>query len=172
MPRNIELKFRCEHLDAVRDRARIAGATDEGVLNQTDTFFNCDSGRLKLRDVGTGVGELIWYRRPDGVDACASDYRIAAVSDVPAMLELLSKAHGQRVSVRKRRHLFLWRNVRIHVDQVEVIGNFVELESVVGGAADEPRARENLALIVEQLGLHEAAPVAVAYADLVTAAAG
>ncbi len=49
MPRNIEIKARVDDLDALA--RKVADIADEGpfVIEQDDTFFQCPSGRLKLR---------------------------------------------------------------------------------------------------------------------------
>src|SRR5688500_1732547 len=131
MPRNIEVKFRDVDLDDIRARALANHASDRGELRQVDTFFRCATGRLKLRDFGTGRGELIAYSRPDATAARASDYHIAPTSDPAALAETLRIACGVTGRVAKRRNLLLWRNVRIHLDHVEDLGAFCELESVI-----------------------------------------
>lgn len=166
MPRNIEAKFRDVDLSVLRDRAVAMGASDEGVLHQVDTFFRCANGRLKLREFGTGKGELIAYSRADEAAARASDYQISKTDDPLALLNALTAACGVVGRVVKRRHLFLWRNVRIHLDRVDRLGAFCELESVVGATITESAARANLDAAIAGLGLKEATPLAVAYVDL------
>jgi predicted adenylyl cyclase CyaB len=169
MPRNIEAKFRDVDLHALRDAALAMGADDRGELRQADTFFRCANGRLKLRDFGTGVGELICYSRPDATASRASDYQISRTAEPDTLLEVLEIALGVVGRVRKRRNLLLWRNVRIHLDQIDGLGDFAELESVIGEAADEATARANLDAVIDGLGLRDATRVAVAYVDLIAA---
>ena len=169
MPRNIEIKLRSNDLDAVRTRALQAGASDEGVLVQTDTFFRVANGRLKLREINGTAAELIAYTRADVAGAKASDYLVVPVTEPATMLAALTAACGVTRVVKKRRDLLLWKNVRIHLDRVEGLGDFVELESVVG-KADEIMATTNLDELLGLLGLAGAEVIPVAYADLLPAA--
>lgn len=166
--RNLELKFRCADLDAVRDRAHCLGARDAGRRYQHDTFFPAPLGRLKLRDFGDGCGELIAYRRPDAVEARGSDYLLAPTTDAAALREALRFGLGSAGEVKKHRHLFRWKHTRIHLDEVEGLGSFVELETVI---AEQPEAdaRRELAQVVEALELSPADCVAPAYVDLINA---
>lgn len=169
MPRNIETKLRCDRLEDVRKLGLAAGAEDRGLLRQTDTFFRVAAGRLKLREINDEGAELIAYSREDIAGTKASDYVVAPVAEPKTMLAALEHACGIIRVVRKRRDLLLWRNVRIHLDRVEGLGEFVELESVVGDI-DEPTAAANLEELLGILNLRTAEPVAVAYADLLAAA--
>ena len=163
--RNWELKCRCGDLEAVRGRALALGARDVGVLEQTDTFFPAPEGRLKLREFGEGAGELIAYRRADGTEARGSDYLLCQVSEPERLREALAFALGTRVVVRKRRRLLLWRHTRIHLDDVEGLGSFVELETVMSGQTDAA-ARAELEEAAAALGLDACEPVSGAYVDL------
>lgn len=153
--RNLELKFRCADLDAVRQRALALGAVDSGTLHQHDTFFPAPLGRLKLRDFGTGQGELIAYRRPDATEVRGSDYLLAATSDPDSLRRALEFA----------RRLLLWRHTRIHLDEVEALGSFVELETVIAGQP-EAEARQELERVVAALELPASDRIASAYVDL------
>lgn len=166
--RNLELKFRCEDLNGVRERARALGAEDAGVLHQHDAFFPAPLGRLKLRDFGDGRGELISYRRPDAVEARGSDYLLAPTTDPVALRDALAFALGSAGEVRKRRHLFLWRHTRIHLDEVDNLGSFVELETVTREQT-EADVQWELAQVVEALGLRPEDRIAPAYVDLIRA---
>jgi adenylate cyclase class IV len=137
--RNIEIKARCGDIERAR-RVAIQIATHRlGVQWQVDTYFACPHGRLKLRQIraaddsgaDTETAELIWYVRPDQPHAKASDYRLVPVSDPKGLAAALSAALGTTAVVRKRREIFLYRNVRIHLDEVEGLGTFVEFEAVL-----------------------------------------
>jgi adenylate cyclase class IV len=164
--RNLELKFRCEDLHAVRERARMLGAQDAGVLEQFDAFFPALHGRLKLRDFGDGSGELIAYRRPDAVEARGSDYVLAPTADPAALREALAFALGSAGEVRKQRQLFLCQHTRIHLDEVRDLGSFVELETVIREQS-EADAQQELAQVVDGLGLRPEDRIAHAYVDLI-----
>lgn len=167
--RNIELKCRCRDLEAVRARALAAGAREAGVLEQRDTFFTGGRARLKLRELGAGRAELISYQRPDLAEPRASDYRVATVERAAELAAVLDQALGTAGVVEKRRRLLLLRNTRIHLDEVEGLGTFVELETVLAGQPDVEGERE-LAEIEAALGLERAARVAVPYVELLRGA--
>jgi predicted adenylyl cyclase CyaB len=163
--RNIELKARCSDLDAARRRAEALGARDAGVLRQRDTFFTAGRARLKLRDFGDGRAELISYVRPDAAEARASDYLISPVAQPELLAAVLSHALGASGVVVKTRHLLLHRHTRIHLDEVEGLGSFVELETVLGEQS-EADARAELHDIVAALEIAAEDVVAVPYVEL------
>jgi homotetrameric cytidine deaminase len=165
--RNVEIKTRDADPAATLERALSLGASDEGVLSQRDTYFAGARGRLKLReqDGGSEAGaRLIAYARPDDDGARTSAYRLAEVGDAAALREALDAALGTTVVVDKRRHLLLYENVRIHLDEVAGLGSFVELEAVAPADSDLSGEHELVARLREDLALGE--PVAVSYSDL------
>src|SRR5205823_14349078 len=130
--RNVELKARCGDLAAARAAAEAFGARAAGVLHQLDTYLRCQHGRLKLREtIGVTPAELIWYDRSNEAKFRPSDYRLVAVNDPAGLKAALGAAMGLRGEVRKIRRLMLWGNVRIHLDEVEDLGSFVEFEAVL-----------------------------------------
>jgi homotetrameric cytidine deaminase len=167
--RNVELKVRDAEPAATLSRALGVGATDEGVLRQRDTYFARARGRLKLREQsGPGpedrTAQLIAYQRSDAAQARTSAYRIADVADPDALREALDAAFGTLVVVDKRRHLLLYDTVRIHLDDVEGLGAFVELEGVAAADSDLTREHELVERLRGELALGD--PVAVSYSDL------
>jgi homotetrameric cytidine deaminase len=165
--RNVELKTRDADPAATLERALALGASDEGVLTQRDTYFDRARGRLKLREQdggGEAGARLIAYVRADDDGARTSAYRLAEVGDPVALREALDAALGTIVVVEKRRHLLLYENVRIHLDEVRDLGSFVELEAVADADSDLRREHELVARLREELALGE--PVAVSYSDL------
>ena len=163
--RNIEVKCRCADLALVRRRAEALGARDAGVLRQTDTFFEAPHARLKLRDFGDGTAELISYRRPDTPAARGSDFIVCPVSAPAPLAGALEYALGVTGVVKKTRHLLLHRSTRIHLDDVEGLGTFVELETVMSGQSDREGHAE-LEEIATALGLPAADRVPVPYVEL------
>ncbi len=166
--RNIEAKYRCPDLAAVRERVQALGARSMGVLKQQDTFFSAQSARLKLREFGNGRAELISYRRADVSHARGSDYTICLVSDPSQMRQTLDHALGTSGAVAKQRELYLFRNTRIHLDAVDHLGDFVELETVLGGQSDNDAHRE-LRHVAEALGMEAGQVEAKPYVDLLAA---
>jgi adenylate cyclase class IV len=168
---NIELKA-ADPDPAASERACLAlGAVDAGLLVQRDTYFGVERGRLKLReDLERRTGELIFYLRAHEAGLRSSSYWRAPTADPAALLALLSAAHGVVGVVTKRRRLFLHRNVRIHLDDVEGLGSFVELESVLAlPGGESPAEAEALAQVVAALGLAGRETIAAGYLELIAA---
>jgi len=162
--RNIEIKARCDDLNRARRAAEAIGAKFAGVLHQIDTYFHVKHGRLKLRQINGNQTELIWYERPDRAEARASNYYVVPVTDADLTLAALSAALGVRGAVRKRRELFLWDNVRIHLDRVERLGEFIEFEAFVSDAASETVSSKRLDQLSGQLHIGE--QIGRSYSDL------
>ena len=166
---SVNVECKAHDSDPARTLARCValGAIDAGVLAQRDTYFMARRGRLKLRvEEGALGGELIAYRRDDATDAAESGYVLAPLAAPEELAEALDAALGTTVVVSKRRRLFLWEGVRIHLDEVEDLGTFVELEAVLPDAGDLATARAKLARLRSELGIADDTLVAVGYADL------
>ena len=153
--RNVELK--ALDPDPARSLAvcRELGAEDRGVLRQRDTYFRARGGRLKLREEEGAGAVLIQYDRPDAAQARESRYRLTRVEDPDELRASLDAALGTLVVVDKERHLLLWDGVRIHLDTVEGLGSFVELEGVAPPGSDLTPEREKVARLQRELGIEE-----------------
>jgi predicted adenylyl cyclase CyaB len=166
LPRNIEIKACIDSVEALLQVAATLTGTQPTRIAQDDSFFHVPHGRLKLREFADGSAELIHYHRPDDSAAKASDYVLVPVPDPAALREALSRACGLRGRVRKQRWLFLAGQTRIHVDRVEGLGDFMELEVVLREGqsdADGVRIADEL---MQALGLANAPRIAGAYLDL------
>ena len=139
MPMNLELKARVRSRRGAEAHARGAGARECGILRQTDTYFNVPKGRLKLREISGSGAELIQYERTEDSSERWSTYRTIPIADPESLKQALTETLGIRVVVRKERTLFLLRGARIHLDDVEGIGSFVEFE-VPSPGGEEPTA--------------------------------
>jgi len=171
MPHNIEIKAR---IDSVESLLPIAQALADGpvqTIQQDDTFFACARGRLKLRDFGNGRGELIHYQRDDTAGTKLSDYVRAASDDPAALREALARAHGVIGRVRKTRWLLLAGQTRIHLDRVEGLGDFLELEVVMREGQPEREGGAIADELCERLGVAPAQRLAGAYVDLLASSA-
>src|SRR5687767_10011710 len=164
--RNMELKARCADLRRAADAAAALGATRVGELRQLDTYFRVASGRLKLRETEGREAELIAYHRPDNVAVRDSDYHVVPVPRPAETKAALAMTLGLRGEVRKRRELWMFHNVRIHLDDVAGLGTFVEFEAVVSPADDEAVSRGRLAWLTEALAIGDEDRIAVSYSDL------
>ncbi len=164
--RNVEIKARVADLAAVERRA--AALADDGPqdLAQDDTFFRCDSGRLKLRQLAPDCGELIHYHRPDQDGPKLSRFTIVPTRDPASLRALLADALGVAGRVRKQRRLYLAGRTRIHLDRVEGLGDFLELEVMLapGDAITDGEAEARR--VMQALGIAAGDLVRGAYVDL------
>ena len=167
MPRNVEVKVRAEDLEGIRNRLRESGAEDRGLLRQTDTYFGTAPGlRLKLRKQEPGGAELIAYGRPDVSGIRASTYRVTKLPGGSDLAGTLTLALGKIREIRKTRHLFMAGRTRVHLDEVEGLGRFLELEVVLRDGDAEADGEREAESILERLGLKDAPRIAGSYSDL------
>lgn len=162
---NIEFKAELRHLPSARAQCRALGAQLIGHLHQSDTYFRLTDGRLKRREAKGEPVEWIFYHRPDGASPRMSNFTI------------LSEAQAQRrwgtahlrpwLSVVKHRELWMIDNVRIHLDEVDNLGTYIEFEAIVSGERDVKTCYEMIASLRETFGPVLGEPVAVSYADLI-----
>ena len=160
--RNVEVKIRVRDLDALAARAKSLGAEERSVLRQVDTYFRAE-GRLKLREM-EGSAELIAYSRPDVGGLRTSRYTVTPVSDP----EAVKRAHEVIARVAKTRRLLMLGRTRIHLDSVEGLGEFLELEVVLREDEDERIGGREAEDLLRGLGVERAERIAGSYVDAVT----
>ena len=166
MPRNIEIKARIDDIEALESAAAAIADQTPAEIEQDDTFFRCDAGRLKLRVFADGAGELIFYRRANTPGPKESSYWLSPTTSPDSLRQALTLAYGELGRVRKRRTLYLVGRTRIHLDRVDRLGNFLELEVVL--QANEPAdsgVREATALM-RRLNIPPDRLIESAYIDL------
>ena len=169
MPRNIELKARIDSVEAMLPVARALADGPPQSIAQDDTFFVCANGRLKLRDFGDGSGELIHYQRADTAGPKLSDYVRVPTSEPAALREALGRVQGVLGRVRKTRWLLLAGPTRIHLDRVEGLGDFLELEVVLRDDQSEAEGVAMADALLQALGVSPTQRLAGAYLDLMLA---
>lgn len=168
---NVELKARSASLEQARAIALGVATKHLGEQSQVDTYFRCTHGRLKLRQIDGLSAQLVWYARPDDMSAKTSSYRLVPVTHPETLKQALEAACGVLVVVAKRREIFLYQNVRIHLDHVEGLGTFIEFEAVLGPSVDETIGRKQVAWLSAEFQITRADLVAQSYSDLLLAAA-
>jgi predicted adenylyl cyclase CyaB len=166
MPRNVEIKARVHDFEALRQRASNLADGPVEVVDQLDTFYITPRGRLKLRVLEPDRCELIQYTRADDSTAKTSTYDIVRSDDPASFSRILESALPIRGVVTKRRHLYLIGPTRLHLDEVEGLGTFMELEVVLS----EGQTTEHGATIAEdlmmKLGIQTEDLISGAYIDL------
>lgn len=166
--RNLEVKAVDPDPQATLAAALELGAQDHGVLRQRDTYFHAVQGRLKLREAPPQPAELIAYARAELAGPKISLYRVVPVADHLALVDALADSLGVRVVVEKVRRLLWWGNVRIHIDRVADLGDFVEIEAVAASPGGLEVQRDRVEELRAALGITDELLVPVGYADLLT----
>jgi predicted adenylyl cyclase CyaB len=131
LAQNVEIKASIKNYFRLADI--VSKLADEGpsLLNQEDTFFNCPHGRLKLRKFSENQGELIFYKRDNLPGPKLSEYQILPTNNPVLLRNIMAASLGVVGVVRKKRTLFKIAQTRIHLDHVEGLGDFLELEVVL-----------------------------------------
>ncbi|MDP6442654.1 MAG: class IV adenylate cyclase [Pirellulaceae bacterium] len=173
---NLELKAQLADLAKAQRTATSLPIHHAERQDQIDTYFGCGRGRLKLREIelfdrdGRQVesrAELIWYERPDLADAKRSRYHLVDVVDAAAMKAALSAAGGQLAIVCKRRWIYLFENVRIHLDRVDSLGDFLEFEAVLSTADELSSSQERLSLLRREFEISDADLLEASYGEMI-----
>ena len=171
MPSNVEIKARIDSVEALLPLAQALSDGDHPqLIHQDDTFFDAPHGRLKLRVFGDGSGELIHYRRADADGPKLSDYLLAPAPEPESLREVLTRGLGKLGRVRKQRILLLVGATRIHLDRVEGLGDFLELEVTLQDGQTETEGRTIALGLMAALQVEPSQLVSGAYLDLLRGA--
>jgi adenylate cyclase, class 2 len=169
--KNIEIKACLRNPQTARSIAsNLTGKEKGDILRQIDTFYNVPTGRLKLREEeadGINTAFLISYIRPDENSPKTSCYEIVKIADPEDFKRVMAHVPGIRLRVVKVRELYLYKNARIHIDDVEGLGDFIEFEVVLNDQLTEDEGRIFAEQLIEMFGLIESDMISNAYADMI-----
>ncbi|KAK7063165.1 hypothetical protein SK128_026170 [Halocaridina rubra] len=170
MPRNIEIKASVTDVEELHRRAKELSNSNGTILHQEDTFFNSAQGRLKLRVIKGEKEELIYYERPDQDGPKCSDF--IKVNGKEGELSgdmslLLTRCLGVKGKVKKTRTLYMVGQTRVHVDAVEGLGNFMELEVMLNNDQTIKDGEKIARELQEKLGVNEDDLCSGAYMDMI-----
>lgn len=151
--------------------ARVAALATQGptLIDQDDTFFSCPNGRLKLRTLSPTSGELIFYQRAKASGPKASFYVRTPTAEPHTLREALTLAWGQTGRVIKQRMLYQIGRTRVHLDTVQGLGNFMELEVVLAAEEAPAQALSEARALTARLGIADEDLVDCANVDLLAA---
>lgn len=166
MPSNIEVKARVRDFAALQARAARLSDMPAQMIPQVDTFFNTPKGRLKLRELGPDSAQLVYYERRDQDGPKRSDYYIFETTRPAQLKTTLGLALGVRGVVKKTRFLYLIGQTRVHLDEVEGLGRFMELEVVLRPDQSEAQGVAIAEGLMSQLGIEKGDLLDGAYLDL------
>lgn len=165
---NIEIKARCDNPEAIRQVLEECSAEFKGVDHQVDTYFNVPKGRLKLRQ-GNIENSLIFYDRPDTAGPKRADVSLFR-TDTPGgaqLRETLTGALDILVVVDKQREIYFIDNVKFHIDTVEGLGHFVEIEAIdESGTLGTEKLRTQCDYYINLFDITDADLINVSYSDL------
>jgi len=164
VPINLELKAKVNSKDNIKSLLNDLGATFECKMVQVDTYFNVSKGRLKLREIDKKESQLIYYDRKESTTEMWSNYQIVKVDEPGRLKEVLAASNGIRVVVKKIRDLYMYENCRIHIDEVEGLGSFIELEVIHKDS--ETKTKELFKFIKEKLSAEIEENINESYSDL------
>ena len=163
---NIEIKARCSHPEEIRDLLDKQQAEFIGTDHQTDTYFNVPNGRLKLRE-GNIENALIHYFRNDLAGPKRSDISLYRTPSRDGLKEVLTAALGVLAVVSKRRQIYFIENVKFHIDEVQHLGSFVEIEAIDrDGSIGEEKLRRQCQYYLNLFKIKDEDLVEVSYSDL------
>jgi adenylate cyclase class 2 len=163
---NVEIKARTEKAGEIREFLAHAGAEFKGVDEQTDTYFNVQNGRLKLRQ-GNIENNLIFYQRRDESRPKESDFDLLPVTDTYSLLDMLAKALGIKIVVHKKREIYYIDNVKFHLDALEHFGEFVEIEaSNKNHPVPLEKLHEQCNMYMKEFGIKSEDLVELSYSDI------
>lgn len=169
MPSNIEIKARVRDFPSLRQRAELLSDSPVQIIPQEDIFFNVTKGRLKLRVLAPDRGQLVYYERPDRNGPKRSDYQTFETNDVEGLKATLSLALGVRGVVKKTRYLYPVGQTRIHLDEVDGLGQFMELEVVMQPGQSDEQGQAIAEGLMSRLGVSDDDLLEGAYMDLIEA---
>jgi predicted adenylyl cyclase CyaB len=166
MATNVEFKARVQNPTEIREL--VEGLSDRPceVIRQEDTFFYVSKGRLKLRVLAPDYGQLIHYERENSLGPKRSNYVISTTSDPDSLKVVLQACLGIRGTVRKQRLLYRVGGARIHLDEVEGLGAFVEVEAILSPGQSVEQGEARVTELMTRLGVEKTDLIDVAYIDL------
>lgn len=163
---NVEIKAIVNDPSFVRNYLVNHSAAFKGTDEQTDTYFNVNAGRLKLRE-GNIENNLIFYNRTNQAGPKSSHFNLIKIDDANGLKEILERSCGIKMIVRKKRDIYYIDNVKFHIDEVPGLGSFIEIEA--GNIlADKLEAEllDQCNYYLKELGIKEADLIAESYSDL------
>jgi predicted adenylyl cyclase CyaB len=166
---NIELKARCPDRERAEKVCERLKASCEHVEVQTDTYFSMGAYRMKLRESSLGQHWIIWYHRANRGGSRKSSYRLFSVTDPDEKKRMFANQMGVKTVVEKERTLYMFENVRIHLDRVAGLGDFLEFEAVLADESESGAGHEKIAKLRDAFGINEEDLISGSYSDLVSA---
>ena len=163
---NIEIKAHCKNLSRIRQILRQRNAILKGEDHQIDTYFNCKHGRLKLRE-GTIEHHLIHYNRDNEAHPKKSVVTLYKPHPGPNLKEILTKSLGALIVVDKKREIYFIENIKFHLDTVNELGTFVEIEAIDNtGEIGQDKLKKQCEKYIELFQIQDEDLINYSYSDM------
>lgn len=167
--KNLEIKARFNWTDEVVVILKEIDAKFETTEIQTDTYFDVNNGRIKIRErQGKDKdAQMIQYFREDTPDITESRYSLVNVKNPESIKSILTREHGIREVVQKHREIWIWQNVRIHFDKVKKLGSFIELEAIINDDNPVDISEDRIRELMVKLDIKKHNLIEKSYIDLI-----
>lgn len=163
---NIEWKAKTADIAGAEKLLQKLGPRYIGEDLQTDTYFETKKGRLKVRE-GNIENALIWYERENLQGSKASQIILFKYIPDARLREILTLTNGIKIVVKKIRRIYFIDNVKFHFDEVDSLGNFLEVEAI--DTSDFPGAdklRQQCDHYADYLGVEKEDYIKNSYSDM------
>jgi adenylate cyclase, class 2 len=167
---NFEIKAKCTNISLARNILISHNAEFKGIDYQKDTYLNVSKGRLKIRE-GLVENCIVYYERPDDLKPKKCSYDILQFSpgdiEIESLKKILVSALGIKITVEKKREIYFIGNIKFHLDTIEGIGDFLEIEAIGENDTEEKILSEQCGRYLEELGVKDEDLIGVSYSDMI-----
>jgi len=160
----VEVKVRVNHKQ-IKEKLEELKATFIKEVQQEDTYFKHPCWNFKDRDEALRVREegnifFLTFKGPK-LDKKIKVRKEVQLQVEPEIFELLKEiGFFELKKVRKRRKLYQWENLKVCLDKVEGLGDFLEIEGK--SWEDKSIIRE----LVKKLNIKEESLLTISYLEL------
>ncbi|TVQ60623.1 MAG: CYTH domain-containing protein [Phycisphaerales bacterium] len=162
---NVECKLELRDPAIARAAILRLGGAHAGTLVQTDTYFRVPTGRLKKRETVGEPDQWIRYDRINRLEPRLSHFDL--FDERTAIERFGSRPLPVLCVVRKTRELYTADHVRIHLDDVEGLGRFIEFEALVSRTNNVVKCHAAVRRLREAMGPALGEPISLSYSDMV-----
>lgn len=163
---SIEIKAKCEDLGKIEKILNTLEAEFLGIDHQIDTYFKVENGRMKLRE-GDIENYLIHYQRDNEEGPKKSTITIFKNTPQSSLKSLLEKSLGILTIVDKKRKIYFIKNIKFHLDSIENLGQFVEIEALDNQQQHtEEELKAQCEKYMAEFGINKKDLIANSYSDL------
>src|SRR3989344_674363 len=163
---NIEIKAKSNNHEKIREFLKSHNADFKGIDHQVDTYFKVGRGRLKLRE-GNIENFLIYYERENKEGPKQSDIILFKSAPGSSLKSILVNANGVLTVVDKTREIYYIENVKFHIDTVQELGTFMEIEAIdEDGSIGKEKLLEQCNEYLRLFEIEATDLISVSYSDL------